>query len=118
MRFGMMRRSRSVAVIAMSTAQNTAATAKSHDHPNFIRRLARTATDWKPPLRFGRRLRVEPDGSIDIKKGGAAIPYYMEDPNIRVEFAATLAKEGLANRMNEEFYAGPMADGSEPGDVM
>jgi CBS domain-containing protein len=42
----------------------------AHDHPNFIRRLARTATDWKPPLRFGRRLRVEPDGSIDIKKGG------------------------------------------------
>jgi len=57
-------------------------------------------------------------GAIDIKKGGAAIPYYMEDPNIRVEFAATLAKEGLANRMNAEFYAGPMADGSEPGDVM
>src|SRR5712692_7622676 len=57
-------------------------------------------------------------GAIDIKKGGAAIPYYMEDPNIRVEFAATLAKEGLANRMNAEFYEGPMADGSEPGDVM
>ena len=57
-------------------------------------------------------------GAIDIKKGGAAIPYYMEDPNIRVEFAATLAKEGLANRMNPEFYAGPMADGTEPGDVM
>jgi hypothetical protein len=57
-------------------------------------------------------------GAIDIKKGGAAIPYYMEDPNIRVEFAATLAKEGLANRMNPEFYEGPMADGAEPGDVM
>jgi hypothetical protein len=42
----------------------------------------------------------------------------MEDPNIRVEFAATLAKEGLANRMNAEFYEGPMAEGSEPGDVM
>jgi hypothetical protein len=57
-------------------------------------------------------------GAIDIKKGGAAIPYYMEDPAIRVEFGETLKGEGLENRMNPEFYAGPMADGTEPGDVM
>jgi hypothetical protein len=42
----------------------------------------------------------------------------MEDPNIRAEFEETLKREGLSSRMNSEFYAGPMADGSEPGDVM
>lgn len=42
----------------------------------------------------------------------------MEDPCIRVEFEATLKREGMQSRMNPEFYAGPMADGSEPGDVM
>ena len=45
----------------------------AHDHPDFIRRLARTATDWKPPLRFGRRLKVDDDGSIDVKRG-AIVP--------------------------------------------
>jgi CBS domain-containing protein len=36
-------------------------------HPDFIARLARTATDFKPPLRFRGKL---PD-EIDIKRGGA-----------------------------------------------
>jgi len=53
-------------------------------------------------------------GAIDIKKGGAAIPYYMEDPNIRVEFAATLAKEGLANRMNADSTPAPWPTGRSP----
>jgi hypothetical protein len=57
-------------------------------------------------------------GAIDIKKGGAAIPYSMEDPNIRVEFGETLAKEGLANRMNAEFYDPNSTAGDELGDVM
>jgi CBS domain-containing protein len=40
-------------------------------HPDFIRRLARTATDWKVPL--GRRARVvtDRDGRVDLKLGGA-----------------------------------------------
>jgi CBS domain-containing protein len=40
-------------------------------HPDFIARLARTATDWKVPL--GRRGRVltDRDGRIDLKVGGA-----------------------------------------------
>jgi len=40
-------------------------------HPDFIARLARTATDWKVAL--GRRGRVETDrdGRIDLKIGGA-----------------------------------------------
>jgi hypothetical protein len=57
-------------------------------------------------------------GAIDIKKGGSAIPYSMEDPNIRVEFAQALKAEGVESRMKPEFYAGPSADGEEPGDVM
>jgi hypothetical protein len=57
-------------------------------------------------------------GAIDIKKGGAAIPYYMEDPNIRVEFGETLKKEGLANRMNPEFYDPDSKAADEMGDVM
>jgi CBS domain-containing protein len=40
-------------------------------HPDFLARLARTATDWKVAL--GRRGRVETDrdGRIDLKVGGA-----------------------------------------------
>jgi CBS domain-containing protein len=40
-------------------------------HPGFIARLARTATDWRPPL--GRRGKVvtDRDGRIDLKIGGA-----------------------------------------------
>jgi CBS domain-containing protein len=38
------------------------------NHPDFIRRLARSATDFKPPLGFRGSL---PDKSFDLKKGGA-----------------------------------------------
>jgi len=57
-------------------------------------------------------------GAIDIKKGGAAIPYYMEDPRIREEFAETLAKEGLKNRMEPEFYDPNSTAAEALGDVM
>jgi CBS domain-containing protein len=42
-------------------------------HPDFLRRLARTATDW--PVRLGRRgrLATDRDGTLDIKRG-AALP--------------------------------------------
>jgi quercetin dioxygenase-like cupin family protein len=43
-------------------------------------------------------------GAIDLKKGGAAIPYHEEDPFLRKEFAETLASEGVKNRMEPEFY--------------
>jgi CBS domain-containing protein len=39
-------------------------------HPAFLRRLARTATDFEPPLGFRGRLQVDDDGRIDIKRGG------------------------------------------------
>jgi CBS domain-containing protein len=43
-------------------------------HPDFIRRLARTATDFKPPLGFRGSLVLHRDGGgsgrLDIKRGG------------------------------------------------
>jgi len=38
------------------------------NHPDFLRRLARSATDFKPPLGFRGAL---PDKRLDLKKGGA-----------------------------------------------
>ena len=40
------------------------------EHPDFLRRLARTATDFQPPLGFRGRLQIDDDGRIDIKRGG------------------------------------------------
>jgi CBS domain-containing protein len=45
----------------------------AREHPDFIRRLARTATDFKPPLGFRGALVVEKGaagGRLDIKRGG------------------------------------------------
>ncbi|HEY5091196.1 MAG TPA: putative nucleotidyltransferase substrate binding domain-containing protein, partial [Polyangia bacterium] len=39
-------------------------------HPDFLRRLARTATDFHPPLGFRGKLQVDDDGRIDLKRGG------------------------------------------------
>jgi CBS domain-containing protein len=39
-------------------------------HPDFIRRLARTATDFTPPLGFRGRLALDEDGRIDLKRRG------------------------------------------------
>jgi quercetin dioxygenase-like cupin family protein len=58
-------------------------------------------------------------GAIDLSKGGSAIPYHQEDPAIRQEFGETLAREGVASRMNPEFYERPPGEGEEVmGDVM
>jgi quercetin dioxygenase-like cupin family protein len=56
-------------------------------------------------------------GAIDLKKGGAAIPYCDEDPHLRQEFAETLAKEGVESRMKPEFYTDAAA-GEALGNVM
>jgi CBS domain-containing protein len=45
------------------------------EHPDFVRRLARTATDFKPPLGFRGALQTKgddktPRGTIDVKRGG------------------------------------------------
>jgi hypothetical protein len=41
---------------------------------------------------------------MDIPGGGSAIPYYMEDPYLREEFAEKLREEGAENRMEPDFY--------------
>jgi CBS domain-containing protein len=47
---------------------------EAHRRPDFIRRLARTATDFKPPLGFRASLVLEragaESGKLDIKRGG------------------------------------------------
>lgn len=45
------------------------------EHPDFVRRLARTATDFKPPLGFRSTFVTKgdektPKGSVDVKRGG------------------------------------------------
>ena len=45
----------------------------AHRYPDFVRRLARTATDWTPPLGFRGKLQTADDGTLDIKRG-AIIP--------------------------------------------
>src|SRR5262249_46088761 len=45
------------------------------DHPDFVRRLARTATDFKPPIGFRGALVTKgdnstPKGMVDVKRGG------------------------------------------------
>jgi CBS domain-containing protein len=37
-------------------------------HPDFVRRLARTATDWETPLNRRRRIATADDGTIDLKR--------------------------------------------------
>lgn len=43
-------------------------------------------------------------GAIDIRAGGNAIPYDMEDPFLREEYEATLAENGAKSRMEPELY--------------
>ena len=58
-------------------------------------------------------------GAIDLSKGGSAIPYHQEDPNIRKEFTEALKREGIECRMNPEFYERPPTEGEVVmGDVM
>ena len=45
--------------------------------------------------------------AIDVNKGGKAIPYHMEDPAIRAEYEATLAREGVTSRMEDGLYGPP-----------
>jgi quercetin dioxygenase-like cupin family protein len=41
---------------------------------------------------------------MDIDEGGTSIPYWMEDPFIRAEYEATLARAGVASRMDAQWY--------------
>jgi quercetin dioxygenase-like cupin family protein len=72
-----------------------------------------------PALKAGRPGEAMRDvWAIDVNKGGNAIPYHMEDPFIRKEYEATMAREGAVSRMEPKLYEGPPADGLEPPDVM
>jgi quercetin dioxygenase-like cupin family protein len=42
--------------------------------------------------------------AMDIPDGGSAIPYWMEDPFIRAEYQETLARAGVENRMDPDWY--------------
>jgi len=57
-------------------------------------------------------------GAIDLAKGGSAIPYWQEDPQIRREFEATLRRNGVASRMEERFYQPSSDAASEPPQLM
>jgi hypothetical protein len=41
---------------------------------------------------------------MDIPEGGSAIPYWMEDPQVRKDYEAILKKNGVENRMKAEYY--------------
>lgn len=45
--------------------------------------------------------------AMDLAEGGAAIPYWDEDPHIRREYEEILRAEGVASRMEERFYRPP-----------
>jgi quercetin dioxygenase-like cupin family protein len=47
--------------------------------------------------------------AMDITEGGSSIPYWMEDPAIREEYFATLAREGVPSRMDPAWYEKPKA---------
>jgi quercetin dioxygenase-like cupin family protein len=66
-------------------------------------------TAWFGPNAPGREAGVPGEkhtdyGAIDLPDGGTAIPYWMEDPFLRKEYADTLKREGVINRMEEQFY--------------
>lgn len=69
---------------------------------------------WFGP--FGRGTGREPGrpgeevldrNALHLEEGGSAIPYWEEDPFIRREYEETLAREGMASRMEEAFYRRP-----------
>ncbi len=55
-------------------------------------------------------------GAIDIDEGGTAIPYSTEDPYIRAEYEAHLAREGVPSRMDAQWYRPGVKTGSAGGD--
>jgi len=79
-----------------------------HQHFNASKEGFRL-TAWFGPHNPGRE--PGPPGekhtdytAMDIPEGGTAIPYYMEDPFLREEFAEKLKAEGAQNRMEPDFY--------------
>lgn len=70
-----------------------------------LRVLAWHGPNNHPALKAGRPGEALRDiWAVDLDKGGAAIPYHLEDPALRREYEATLAREGMASRMEARFY--------------
>jgi len=44
---------------------------------------------------------------MDVTEGGTAIPYWMEDPFLRTEYEADLARNGIPIRMDPAWYVKP-----------
>ena len=45
--------------------------------------------------------------AMELQEGGSAIPYWGEDPAIREEYLATLAREGVPSRMDPAWFEVP-----------
>ena len=70
-----------------------------------LRVLAWHGPNTHPAFKPGRPGEALADiWAVDLDKGGNAIPYHMEDPALRRDYEATLAREGLASRMEPRFY--------------
>ncbi len=73
-------------------------------------------TAWFGPNEPGREPgptgeKLTDANAIDVDLGGNAIPYFMEDPFIRAEYEANLAREGATNRMAREWYTSGVRTG-------
>lgn len=71
-------------------------------------------TAWFGPHHPGRKVKRPGEdaldfGAIDVRDGGTAIPYDMEDPYLRNEFEGYLGEVGAKSRMERELYE-PKAD--------
>ena len=77
---------------------------------------------WFGP--FGRGTGREPGrpgeevldkNAMHLDEGGSAIPYWDEDPHIRREYEAALAREGVTSRMEDAFYRKPEGSAAPAG---
>jgi len=70
-----------------------------------LRVLAWHGPNNHPALKAGRPGEALKDiWAVDLDKGGAAIPYHLEDPALRREYEEVLARDGLVSRMEPRFY--------------
>jgi mannose-6-phosphate isomerase-like protein (cupin superfamily) len=90
-----------------------------HQHFGISKEPLRLTAWFGPNNSRGRRPGVpgekEKDlGAIDLREGGNAIPYDLEDPFIRREYEETLAREGAVSRMEDWLYETPMEGEERP----
>ncbi len=70
-----------------------------------LRVLAWHGPNNHPALKAGRPgEKLKDIWSMDIDRGGAAIPYRLEDPALRREYEDALSREGMTSRMNPKLY--------------